>query len=241
MKEKILLYQRGCQMKVSKKDFSVLIILIFLIIGSIVAFPFVFNLEKILNIGYYKFQEDHPITEISEDSSVHIDFVLDFGGYYGRNNYIANLKAKTKSPRNTESPIISFIKVNITINGEQLNESLIEYSFPKTSISEEFPVLLNKDDSIYVEGILGVNKSISLDQQTQIPFDFQFTLPVDTGLQVYQIGYFFTVWLPSINIMIIFILICPLIHRIEIIKNKMESEEEEDEDETKIWESDLFK
>ena len=228
-------------MKVPKKDIYILIILVFLIIGSIIAFPFIFTLERYLNIGYYKFEEDHAIPDISQDSEVQIDLILEFGGYYGRENYVATINCKTRKPLNEEAPIISFLKVNITVNNQQSNNTLIEYYYPESSVSEDFHVLLNKDDTIFVNGIVGINKSFGESQQTQVPFDFEFTLPVDSGLQVYQVGYFFSLWLPSINIMIIFILICPLIHRIEIIKNKKESKEESEESKKKIWESDAFK
>jgi hypothetical protein len=226
-------------MKVPKKDLYVLIFLIFLLIGSIVVFPFVFNLEKFLNIGYYKFEENHPIQDISPNSEVQIDLILEFGGYYGRENYIANIECKTNHPSNIDSPVISFLNVNITVNNNTLNNSIIEYFYPKTSISEKFPVLLRQNDTIFIEGILGVNKSFKQDPQKKIPFEFEFTLQVDSGLQVYQIGYFFTIWLPSINIMFIFILICPIIRQAEIIRQKIESEKDK-EPKKKIWESDSF-
>lgn len=191
-------------MKVKKKSYVYLVIVISLLILTASSISVVFNLARIVDLGHYQISDNDRIEYGTNSINVRYTIDLNFNGE--RDDYDAFFLIDFTSNNQEDVFGISSVNYEIWVNNENYVNEEKKFESPKEDHSISFSVTLNKNDNLTASGVSTLLVNINGEkQEIKSEFDIDYVMKVSTWEYLYQfeIG---RIWLEIILVIFFFVL-----------------------------------
>ncbi|MFO7795941.1 MAG: hypothetical protein ACQERB_15190 [Promethearchaeati archaeon] len=212
-------------MKVKKKSYITLFIILILLILNALSLFIIFNLDSILDLGHYQIEKTDKM--VYGGNSIEVNYIIDLD----YNNQIDRYKSVfyISYTSNQTDQIIGISEIDCTI---QANDLLIisdetVFGSPKESYLYEFNANLNKNDNFTAYGSITLLVNVSgVPEEVQSEFNINYIMGVSTWQYFYEfrIGWF---WLEILLIVCLFLLVFFLIRNVNEINKQRKTTKEE--------------
>jgi len=212
-------------MKVKKKSYITLFIILILLILNAFSIFVIFNLDLILDLGHYQIEENDEMEY--GGNSIEFNYLVDFDYNNQIDRYESVLIINYISDQTDQIIGISKIDCTIQVNDLPILSNDIVFGTPIESLHFEFYANLNKNDNFTAYGTTTLLVNVSgIAEEIQSEFQINYIMGVSTWQYYYEfhIG---RIWLEILFIICFFILFFFLIRNVSEINKQRNITKEE--------------